>query len=143
MDRRQLIIIGGIVVLGLLLAFPLTWIFSESSGSNGQSSVRGVNYRSSVHQADANGTEWALTQTNGLPTPRDVNGVQVSPTIIVKTDVFRAREREMLIGLVLAGRNGQTYQPIVVKGGARLSAPRLRIVNEAGQVLLDDSFKYG
>jgi hypothetical protein len=143
MDRRQLIIVGGIIVLGLLLAFPLTWIFSESPGAAGRFSARGVNHQSSVREADANGTEWALRQTNGLPTPRDANGVQTKPTIIVRTDVFRAREREILIGLVLAGPNGQTYQPIVVKGGARLSAPRLRIVNEAGQVLLDDSFKYG
>ncbi|HSW02133.1 MAG TPA: hypothetical protein VLI39_18360 [Sedimentisphaerales bacterium] len=143
MDKRQLIIVGGIVVLGLLLAFPLSWIFSEQPGSSGRSPVRGANYQSSIRQTDDGGTEWALTQTHGLPSPKDANGVQGKPVIVVKTDVFRAREREMLIGLVLAGREGQRYSPVVVKAGTRLSAPRLRIVDEAGKVVLDDSFRYG
>jgi len=143
MDRRQLIIVAGIVVLGVLLAIPLTWMFSEPSGSTPSGSAPGVNYRSSLRQTDADGTEWVLSQTNGLPASKDANGVQIKPTIVVKTDVFRAREREMLIGLVLAGPHGQRYQPTVVKGGTRLAAPKLRIVDEAGKVLLDDSFRYG
>ena len=69
--------------------------------------------------------------------------MRMKPTIVVKTDVFRAREREMLIGLVLAGRNGERYQPTILKGGSRLAAPKLRIVDETGKVLLDDSFRYG
>lgn len=138
MDRRQLILIGGIIVLGLLLAFPLTWMLSEPSGS-----ARSVNSWSSVRQMDQNGTEWVITQTNRLPAPKDAGGVQSKPTILVQTDVFRSREREMLIGLVLAGADGQRYQPAVMKGGARLPAPKLRIVDETGKVLLDDSFRYG
>lgn len=143
MDRRQLIIVGGVIVLGLLLAFPLTWIFNQSPGSTPSTSVRGANYQSSVREADGNGVDWILTQTSGLPAPKDANGVRTKPTIIVKTDVFRAREREMLIGLVLAGADGQRYQPAVMRGGARLPAPKLRIVDETGKVLLDDSFRYG
>jgi len=143
MDRRQLTIIAGIIVLGLLLASPLTWIFSRPSGSARSPSAPGVNSRSSVRQTDENGTEWVLTQTNRLPATEDAGGVQTKPTILVRTDVFRAREREMLIGLVLAGPDGQRYQPVVVKGGTRLLAPRLRIVDESGKVLLDDSFRYG
>jgi len=138
MDRRQLIIVGGVIVLGLLLAFPLTWMLSEPSGSG-----RSVNSWSSVRQMDQNGTEWVITQTNRLPAPKDAGGVQSKPTILVQTDVFRSREREMLIGLVLAGADGQRYQPAVMKGGARLPAPKLRIVDETGKVLLDDSFRYG
>jgi len=143
MDRRQLIIVGGVIVLGLLLAFPLTWIFNQSPSSTPSTSVRGANYQSSVREADGNGVDWILTQTSGLPAPKDANGVRTKPTIIVKTDVFRAREREMLIGLVLAGADGQRYQPAVMRGGARLPAPKLRIVDETGKVLLDDSFRYG
>jgi hypothetical protein len=143
MDRRQLIITGGIIVLGLLLAFPLTWIFNESSGLTPPASVRTMNSRSSIRQTDDRGTEWVLTQTSGRPTAQDANGVQAKPTVIVKTDVFRARPREMLIGLVLAGREGQRYNPVVLKGGTSRATPRLRIVDEAGKVLLDDSFRYG
>lgn len=138
MDRRQLILIGGIIVLGLLLAFPLTWMFSETSDS-----APGVNSWSSARQTDVNGIEWTLTQTNRLPAPKDANGVQTKPTILVQTDVFPRREREMLIGLVLTGPDGQRYQPVVMKGGARLPAPKLRIIDETGKVLLDDSFRYG
>jgi len=139
MDKRQFIITAGVIVLGLLLAFPLTWIFNESRSSP----PRMANYRSSIRQTDAGGTEWTLTQASGLPAPKDVNGVQAKPVITVKTDVFQVGNRQMSIGLVLAGRSGERYQPAVVKGGSRLAAPKLRIVDEAGKVLLDDSFKYG
>ncbi|HON90867.1 MAG TPA: hypothetical protein PLS24_03600 [Sedimentisphaerales bacterium] len=139
MDRRQLIIVGGIVVLALLLAFPLTWIFNEPRPSP----HRATDSRWSIRQTDAGGTEWTLTQASGLPAPKDANGVSATPVITVKTDVFQVGSQDVSIGLVLAGRDGERYQPTVVKGGSRLAAPKLRIVDEAGKVLLDDSFKYG
>jgi hypothetical protein len=143
MDKRQLIITAGVIVLGLLLAFPLTWIFNEPSGPASSSSARVVNDRSAIRQTDAAGTEWTLTQASRLPPPRDANGVEAKPVILVKTDVFQVGNRQVTIGLVLAGRDGERYQPAVMKGGSRLGAPKLRIVDEAGKVLLDDSFKYG
>jgi len=137
MDRRQLIIVGGIVVLGLLLAFPLSWIFNEPSGR------ARLNSRSSVRQTDEDGTEWVLTQISGPSVVRDANGVQVKPVVVVRTDVFQVGNRQMSIGLVLAGREGQRYSPMVVKAVTPRAAPRLRIVDEAGKVVLDDSFRYG
>ncbi|MGE5293191.1 MAG: hypothetical protein ACM3VT_00030 [Solirubrobacterales bacterium] len=137
MDKRQLIIAAGIIVLGLLLAFPLTWIYNEPLR------VDGMNSQPSIHQTDAGGTEWTLTQASGLPIAKDANGVQPKPVIVVKTDVFQTGAQDVLIGLVLTGRNSERYQPTIVKGGSRLAAPKLRIVDEAGKVLLDDSFKYG
>ncbi len=137
MDRRQLIIVGGIVVLGLLLAFPLSWIFNEPSGR------ARLNSRSSVRQTDEDGTEWVLTQISGPSVVRDANGVQAKPVVVVRTDVFQVGNRQMSIGLVLAGREGQRYSPVVVKAGMSRAAPRLRVVDEAGKVVLDDSFRYG
>ncbi len=139
MDKRQLTITTGVIVLGLLLAFPLTWIFNEP-----RPSLRSAaDSRWSIRQTDASGTEWTLTQASGLPAPKDANGVSAKPVITVKTDVFQVGSRDVSIGLVLAGRHGERYQPAVQKGRSRLAAPKLRIVDEAGKVLLDDSFKYG
>lgn len=143
MDRRQLIIVGGIVVLGLLLAFPLSWIFNEPSGRTGPGSTVGVNSRSSVRQTDEDGTEWVLTQIGGPTVPKDANGVQANPVVVVRTDVFQVGHRQVSIGLVLTGPEGQRYSPVVVKAGVSRAAPRLRIVDEAGKVVLDDSFRYG
>jgi hypothetical protein len=139
MDKRQFAITAGVIVLGLLLAFPLTWIFNEPRPSL----RRMANNRWSIRQTDADGTEWTLTQASGLPAAKDANGVEAKPVIVVKTDVFQVGSRDVSIGLVLAGRDGERYQPAVMKGGSRLGAPKLRIVDEAGKVLLDDSFKYG
>jgi hypothetical protein len=138
MDKRQFIIIGGIVVLGLVLAFPLMWMFTESGAPRPS-----VVSPSAVRQTDGRGTEWAITPVGGRPIVADANATEVKPVVVVKTDVLRASGREMLIGLILQDRDGQSYLPAVVKGGVRLPAPKLRIVDEAGEVLLDDSFQYG
>jgi hypothetical protein len=61
----------------------------------------------------------------------------------VKTDVQKVADREMSIGLILEGQAGEQYRPVVTKNGTALSAPRVRIVNEAGQVVVEDSFRYG
>ena len=144
MNRKQLIITGGVIVLGLLLAFPLTWMFSAAGGPGTAIAVR--SRRSLCRRStrtDGNGVDWAINPVGRRPAAGDPNGTQAKPVIVVKTDVFQAGGREVLIGLILEGRDGQSYQPVVVKGGVRQPAPTLRIVNEAGQVILDDSFRYG
>lgn len=143
MDRRQLFIVGGIVVLGLLLAFPLTWIFSVPGASQQRPSALPTGPYAPIHQTDARGVDWAINPAGGRPTVEDSNGVPAKPVIVVKTEVIRAGDRDILIGLILTDRDGQRYQPAVAKGGARQPAPKLRIVNEAGKVVLDDSFRYG
>ena len=143
MDRRHLIITGGILVLGLVAAFPLTWVFSESGASRRQSQVGSTGYGPAVHRRDASGTEWAITPAGGRVAVPDSNGTQAKPGIVVKTEVFQAGGREVRIGLILAGRDGQRYQPVVTKGGVRQPAPTLQIVNEAGKVVVDDRFQYG
>jgi hypothetical protein len=61
----------------------------------------------------------------------------------VKTDVQKVADRERSIGLILEGQAGEQYRAAVTKNGTTQSAPRLRIVNEAGQVVVEDSFRYG
>jgi len=142
MDRRQLLIMGGIVVLGLLLAFPLTWVFTDSGGPPRQLSSLPAGPYAPIHQVDDRGVDWAINPAGGRPVAQDPNAVPAIPLIVVKTEVIRGGN-DMLIGLVLTDRDGQRYQPAVAKGGVRQPAPKLRIVNEAGKVVLDDSFRYG
>jgi len=72
----------------------------------------------------------------------DPNGPKAGPPILVKTDVVRAGPA-VSIGLILEGQTGEHYQPVVKKNGNALSAPTVRIVNEAGQVIAQGSFQYG
>jgi hypothetical protein len=71
------------------------------------------------------------------------NGPKAGPPIVVKTDVQKVGEREVSIGLLLEGQAGEQYRPAVKKNGSPVAAPRLRIVNEAGQVVVQGDFQYG
>jgi len=97
-----------------------------------------------LHEEDENGNTWmvdlASGQRYGTATP---DGKQPGPPIVVKTDVYQQSTRQFSIGLVLAGQAGESYRPVVMRNGQPRSAPKLKIVDEAGNVLVDDSFKYG
>lgn len=137
MDKRQLFIAGGIIILGLLLAFPLTAIFTEPRGQP-------VNYRLAIRQTDDRGAEWGLSQVGGPPIrEEDANSVPPKAPILVRTDIHRSGEHNVLIGLILADAGGRRYYPLVIKGGFRQPTPKLRIVDEAGKVLLNGNFQYG
>ena len=143
MNRRHLFVVGGIIVLGLLLAYPLSRMFDGSSERLARPSIGSLGGRTQIRRTDSNGEEWVINRVGRRLAPVDANGAPVQPTIVVKTDVFRAGGREVLIGLVLEGKDGTRYQSVVTKGGTRLPAPKLRIVNEAGEALFNDSFRYG
>lgn len=143
MNRKQLVITGGVIVLGLLLAFPLTWMSRQPEAPRQQPAYVPSGIYLPTHQTDGNGVDWAINPVGQRPAAGDPNSTQAKPAIIVKTDVYQAGGRDVRIGLVLQGRDGQSYQPVVAKAGVRQPAPTLRIVNEAGQVILDDSFRYG
>lgn len=141
MDKRKLLIVGGIVVLGLLVVYPLSRMFQSPPAPEVQPSVATVESRPQAPQANdaAGGTVTTAPESQpavGSDTP------EAKPKIIVKTDVSPAAGREVSIGLVLTSATGQ---PLRVRDVVRAGqpAPKLKIVNEAGQVILDDSFQYG
>lgn len=138
MNRRELLIIAGVIVLGLFAAFPLTWLLRPTGSSSGS---RG--YGLAIHQTDANGADWAITPMAGQASPADRTDTPAKPSLIVKTEVNQQSNRTLLIGLVLEDRVGQRYQPAVIKDGIRRPPPTLRIVDEAGKVILNGSFQYG
>ena len=90
-----------------------------------------------LRQVDEDGNTWGLD-----PAGTGRSAEQAGPPLVVKTDVYPGG-RAVSIGLVLEGQAGERYRPVVTKNRVRLPAPRLRIVNEAGQVIVDDSFRYG
>ncbi|MEN6577008.1 MAG: hypothetical protein ABFD90_11750 [Phycisphaerales bacterium] len=138
MNKRELLITGGVIVLGLLMAFPLTWLFRP-----GTSPGRSTGYGRAIHQTDANGADWAITPMAGRSTTAAGRDTQAKPSLIVKTDVFDRGNRDVMIGLVLEDRDGRRYQPVVSRNGVRQPVPTLRVVDEAGKVVLDGSFQYG
>jgi hypothetical protein len=138
MNRRELLITGGVIVVGLLMAFPLTWLLRP-----GTSTSRSSGYGPAIHQTDASGADWTITPMAGRSTTAAGKDAQANPALIVKTDILDRGNRELLIGLVLEGRDGQRYQPVVSRNGVRQPVPTLRIVDEAGKVILDGSFQYG
>ncbi len=145
MNKNQILIVSGIVVLGLLLALVYQGMVSTPAPS-----VRPARVQQSappLQKTDKDGNTWALIPAGGQsftsPISADPNGAKSGPAVIVKTDVRRASDREISIGLVLAGPAGEAFQPGIMKNGARQPAPGFRIVDEAGKVLVQDNFSYG
>jgi hypothetical protein len=142
MKRTDLLRAAGLAVLLLILL--ALFLRNPVPGSKPGVFAPAGGLSSSVSRTDANGVAWTLDQVGGgslLST--EPNGPKAGPPILVKTDVQKVGDREMSIGLLLEGQAGEQYKPVVKKNGTAISAPRLRIVNEAGQVLAQDSFQYG
>ena len=78
-----------------------------------------------------------ITITNGRTTT-----LKFGPPLNVKTKVESAG-RQVLIGLSITGQSGERYNPQFMKNGSGLDAPRLKIMDEAGNVLASGKFEYG
>jgi len=142
--KRSHILIGIGVAVAVLLAMlsvgPILRAPSLARWVNSQ--VAGRLRPGSLRQTDPKGDIWQLDMASG---PRrasaDPNRPKAGPPIIVRTDVSRVAN-QVSIGLVLEGQAGERYRA-VRKNGRTVMAPKLRIVNEAGQGIVDDRFKYG
>jgi hypothetical protein len=142
MKDTRLLLVGllGLAVLGIVL-FKVT-VRRPAAALRPVASSSGVP-SSSVSRTDANGVTWGLDQAGGGLVATEPNGPQPGAPIVVKTDVQRVGQRAVSIGLVLEGQAGEPYRPVIKRNGTPVSAPGLRIVNETGQVLAQDSFQYG
>ncbi|MBM4026767.1 MAG: hypothetical protein FJ280_15385 [Planctomycetes bacterium] len=144
MDRSSVMRAAGVaLVLLVALLFYKVAIQRPTPGVSPAGGTAPVQ-SSSLTRTDASGSTWAVERSGGgLLVSEEPNAPQAGPPILVKTSVQRQAERQMSIGLVLEGQAGEHYRPVVKKDGKTLAAPTLRIVNEAGQVLVQDSFQYG
>ncbi len=141
MKDTRLLLAGllGIALLAVLLLKSMV----GPSPSGVQPIAQRTSGQSSLSRTDSSGATWTLAQAGGAIVSTEPNGPKAGPPIVVKTNVQRVGEREMSIGLMLEGQAGEQYRPAVTKNGTTLSAPRLRIVNEAGQVITQGDFQYG
>lgn len=149
MKKTQILSVVGLIVLAGILMVFITKMPSVPVAPGPQALPQAppqVRPESAgpLYRTDESGNAWLLDVTAGpVLTSADPNGPKAGPPIVVKTDVHRVNDREASIGLILAGQAGERYRPVVRKNSSAVPAPKLRIVNEAGQVILDDSFRYG
>jgi hypothetical protein len=141
MKRTDLLRAAGLAVLLIILIY----LFLNKPGPQPQretaAPVSGPS--SSVSRTDANGVAWRIDQVGGGMVAIEPNGPKAGPPILVSADVQRVADREVSIGLVLQGQAGEQYRPVVMKNGTPVAAPKLRILNEAGQVVTQGDFQYG
>jgi len=141
MKRTDLLRAAGLAVLLIILIY----LFLNKPGSQSQQGASGPagGPSSSVSRTDANGVAWRIDQAGGGMVATEPNGPKAGPPILVSANVQRVADREVSIGLVLQGQAGEQYRPVVMKNGTPVAAPRLRILNEAGQVVTQGDFQYG
>jgi hypothetical protein len=68
--------------------------------------------------------------------------LKVGPPLLIKANVTN-RNSQVLIGFSITGQAGECYDDVITKNGRRASTPRLKIVDEAGNVLVAGKFEYG
>ncbi|HUW18699.1 MAG TPA: hypothetical protein VMW16_05305 [Sedimentisphaerales bacterium] len=68
--------------------------------------------------------------------------LKLGPPLTVHPEVWR-RGRDVSIGLSLIGQGGEHWIPQVLTPKKPLPAPRLKIVDESGNVLASGKFEYG
>jgi len=142
MQVKHVFALFGVFAAGLLLFLVLSQSASvpPAPAPVAQSLPEARGMRPSfgpLRQVDEDSNTWGLD-----PAGAGRSTEQAGPPLVVKTNVYPGG-RAVSIGLVLEGQAGERYRPVVTKNRVRLPAPRLRIVNEAGQVIVDDSFRYG
>lgn len=141
MKRTDLLRAAGLAVLLIILVF----LFLNKPGSQPrrETPAPAGGPSSSVSRTDANGVAWRIDQVGGGMVAAEPNGPKAGPPILVSADVQRVADREVSIGLVLQGQAGELYRPVVMKNGTPVAPPKLRILNEAGEVVTQGDFQYG
>ena len=98
---------------------------------------------------EINGNKWQLDGSwETPPVIKVIKGETVSvkcgPPFLTQTDV-RRKGRYVSVGLRLVGQGGERYNLSMCKNGkwSRLSSPKVKIVDEAENVLASGQFEYG
>jgi hypothetical protein len=141
MKRTDLLRAAGLAVLLIILIY----LFLNKPGPQSPQGTSGPagGPSTSVSRTDANGVAWTIDQAGGGIVSTDPNAPKAGPPILVVANVQRVADREVSIGLILQGQAGELYRPVVKRNGTPVAAPKLRILNEAGQVVTQGDFAYG
>ncbi len=105
---------------------------------------------------DKQGRKWQLDasgQTGKLKSidikPGQTLNVKVGSPLVVKTDVQQQdsgwifRGKTVTVGFTIVGAAGEEYAPGAKKDGTQVSAPKIKIYNDKGEVLTTGDFAYG
>jgi len=68
--------------------------------------------------------------------------LKFGPPLYLKSEL-KPTGRQVSIGLSITGQSGERYNPRITKNGKALEAPKLKIMDEAGNVLASGKFEYG
>ncbi|UCG57050.1 MAG: hypothetical protein JSU70_19570 [Phycisphaerales bacterium] len=99
--------------------------------------------------ANQDGQRWALESSGPwgqLASIKVKNGettvLKPGPPFTIQPKVNR-RGSQVNVDFSIVGRAGEEYQKIVTKNGQRASAPAVKVIDEAGDVLASGKFAYG
>ena len=108
-----------------------------------------------LRKTDASGDVWtfgsssssALAHPGALDfftiRPGQTTSIKLGPPFVVKTDVQKGPSGTASISLVLAGCGAEEYQAGFRRNNRRAPEREFKIVDEQGNVLVADKFKYG
>jgi hypothetical protein len=68
--------------------------------------------------------------------------LELGPPFLIKTTVSKS-DSSVLVNLLIIGRAGEQYSAAAMKNGKTVARPGLKIVDEAGNLLASDKFRYG
>jgi len=69
--------------------------------------------------------------------------LHLGPPFTIKPEVRKNNPQQVSVGLSIVGKAGEQYRNVVTKNNATVSAPKIKIVDEAGTVLASGNFEYG
>ncbi len=68
--------------------------------------------------------------------------IELGPPLLIKPEVA-IYGRQVDVALCIFGRSGEKYTNLICKNDRRIAAPEIKIMDEAGTVLVADKFQYG
>lgn len=72
----------------------------------------------------------------------ETNVIKLGPPFDIKTNINK-RGRNVSIGLEMLGIQGESWRPLSFSSAGRTTNPRLKIINEDGNILASGKFEYG
>jgi hypothetical protein len=129
-----------LLVTAIATGIPVSALLFEPAAETAASASDERFEKGILKRTDNVGCVWALQKASG---PSLLSFREPGSPITVKTKVRRANSSTVAIELVLEGRAGETYRPIVQKDNRASPAPWGRIIDKQGTVIDEAQFAYG
>ena len=103
-----------------------------------------------LNQSDDAGNKWTFTSLRKSGKlgdfeilPGQETSFKIGPPFLIKTNIEHGAKNNVFINFYLEGQSGEQYWARVLKNGNELAAPGFKVLDEGGNVLVSDKFKYG